>query len=64
MESELSTRAVTPAGHTLLQLHGTDRTRVVSVVLLKQRSPPLHEVPQRREAKHVYSARPRLVKHV
>lgn len=51
-------------GNTLLQLHGTDRTWVVSVILLEQRSPPLHEVPQRREAEHVYSARPCLVKHV
>lgn len=71
VESELSTRKsffstkrMTCPGNTLLQLHGTDRTWVVSVKLLEQHSPPLHEVPQCREAEHVYSARPCLVKHV
>lgn len=63
-KSSFSTKKMTCPGNTLLQLHGTDRTWVVSVILLEQRSPPLHEVPQCREAKHVYSARPCLVKHV
>lgn len=49
---------------TLLQLHATDGTRAVPVVLLEHCPPPLHEVPQRREAKRVDSSCPRLVKHV
>lgn len=49
---------------TLLQLHATDTSRAVSVILLKQSSPPLHVLPQGWEAKHVHASCTRLVKHV
>lgn len=47
-----------------MQLHATDGARAVSVILLEERSPPLHEVPECREAKNVHATRARLVKHV
>lgn len=31
----------------LVELGATDSSRAVSVILLEQRSPPLHEIPQR-----------------
>ena len=50
--------------NTLVQFGAIDCPRAVSVVLLEESPPLLHEAPQRREAKHVNAPRPCPVKHV
>lgn len=54
--SELGAQVVSHLCQGLVQLCAVDGPGAVSIILLKQRPPSLHEVPQGRETEHVHAA--------